>query len=556
MAIRNALLGTVLVGTVAAVSLFGFQDSEYDLLLAGGQIIDGTGNPWFRGDVGVRDGRIAAIGELSEARADRIIDAEGLTIVPGFIDLHSHAGDGALQDEDARRRAAPNLVAQGVTTLVANHDGRSPWPIRDQWAAIEQLGVGPNTLLLVGHGQLRTLVMGDDVQRAATPAEVDQMRALLREGIADGASGMSAGHEYFPMVWAETDEIVGLAEVVSEAQGVYIVHERSSGREPMWWWPSQHEPGAPSMIDAVEETIEVAERTGVTAVQTHMKARGAGFWGASEELVQLISEARTRGVSVWGDVYSYNTTGSDGSTVLIPRWVTRDEDLGPTPADRLETALADPSQAEDVRRDIAHEMQRRGGPENLLVLYALDQDLVGKTLSEVAASWGITPVEAALRLQAEQDREFPGGVRLRGFSLSEDDLDVFIRQPWMASASDAGVALPDDGFVHPRFYGNFPRKIHRFARQKGLLSIPDAIRSMTSLPAQILGIRDRGTIREGNHADLVVLDLDNLADQATALNPHQPPTGIPFVFVGGVPVVDEGKLTWALPGQLLQSARP
>lgn len=543
--------------SVAAAPLAAQDPPRYDLVFSGGHVVDGTGNPWFRADVAIRDGRIVRVGPLDPgATAEREVDAEGLVVVPGFIDLHSHAGDeggenDGLGDPDARYRAAPNLVAQGVTTLVANQDGRSPWPIRSQREAIERMGVGPNTLLLVGHGRLRSEVMGDDFRRAATPGEVEQMRQLLRQGMDEGAFGMSAGHEYSPMIWSETGEVLALAQDVADAGGVYVVHERSSGPEPMWWWPSQDEPGAPTMIDATLETIEIAERTGVTAVQTHIKARGADFWGASATLVNLISRARERGVPIWADVYSYNTTGSDGSTLLMPRWAVEDASLGQTPADRVEAALADPEAGPDARMDIAHEIQRRGGPDNLLILEHPDQEMVGRTLAALMDEWGLTPVDAAIRIQTTGDRGRPGGARLRGFSLSEIDLRRFVAQPWVASASDAGITLPGDGFVHPRYYGNFPRRIRRYAMDEGLVPMEDAVRSMTSLPAQILGLRDRGQVREGFQADLVVLDLDELEDRATALDPHQYPDGIPYVVVGGTFVVDQGELTWALPGALI-----
>lgn len=544
-------LAPLLGGTASAQEV-----PRYDVTLVGGHVIDGTGNPWFKADVAVQNGRIVRVGNLGAHQATRTVDATGLAIVPGFIDLHSHAGDSGrgndgLTDADARYRAAPNLVGQGVTTLVANQDGRSPWPIREQRSQVEDLGTGPNTILLVGHGRLRTEVMGDDFRRPATPEEVLQMRTLLKEGIADGAFGMSAGHEYTPMIWSDTEEVAALAEEVAAVDGLYIVHERSSGREPMWWWPSQDEPGAPTMIESVLETIEVAERTGVTAVQTHIKARGANFWGASATLVNLISEARDRGVPIWADVYSYNTTGTDGNTMLMPRWAVSDAQLGSNPAERVEAALDDPELAAKARADIGHEIQRRGGASNLLLLAHPDPNMVGRTLGDLAGEWGVGAIDAALRLQATGDRTRPGGARLRGFSLSEIDLRRFVDQPWVASASDAGITMPGDGFVHPRYYGNFPRRIRRYAIDEGIVSVASAVRAMTSLPAQILGLRDRGQVREGFQADLVVLNLAELQDRATALEPHQYPEGIPYVLVGGEFVVDRSELTWALPGRMI-----
>ena len=242
------LAGLAPLATPSAAA--GQEPPHYDMTFVGGHVIDGSGNPWFQADVAVRDGRIVKVGDLGTHTATRTIDARGLTVAPGFVDLHSHAGDrgrgnDGLTDTDPRYRAAANLVAQGVTTLVANQDGRSPWPIRNQGEQMRRLGTGPNTILLVGHGRLRTEVMGEDFRRPATPEEVEQMRELLREGLDDGAYGMSAGHEYTPMIWSETEEVVALAEEVAAVGGIYVVHERSSGREPMWWWPSQDEDGAP-----------------------------------------------------------------------------------------------------------------------------------------------------------------------------------------------------------------------------------------------------------------------------------------------------------------------
>jgi N-acyl-D-amino-acid deacylase len=535
---------------------------HFDVLLRGGQVIDGTGNPWFYADVGVRDGRIVAVGPLEGATADRVVDATGKVVTPGFIDLHSHAGDGgrSLGSDDPLDRGAPNLVAQGATTLVVNQDGRSPWPLRDQRSSFESRGIGPNAALLVGHGAVRGRVMGDDHRRAATPDEVRSMRALVRQAMEEGAFGMSAAHEYVPMIWSTTDEIVALVQEIAPYQGIYIVHERSSGAEPMWWWPSQDAPGEPTMLDAVVETIEVADRTRVTSIQTHVKARGSNYWGSSQAIIQLIERARARGIPIWADSYPYNTTGSDGSTVLLPPWLEDEADRAagqgadPDYGAVLERYLADSSAAERIRMDIRHEMSRRGGAENLLIIEHPTSGYVGSTLLDLARERGIDPVEMAIRLQLEGDRHTPGGARMRGFSLSEDDVANFAAQPWVATASDAGIAMAGDGPTHPRYYGTFPRKIRRFALDTDAIPVSFAIRSMTSLPAQILGLRDRGQVREGHWADLVVLDLALIRDKATPLDPHRYPSGIEHVLVNGVFVVDGGELTRALPGRVITPA--
>ena len=539
----------------------------FDLLITGGRVYDGTGNPWFYADVGVRDGRITAVGELDGAAATRTIDATGKVVVPGFIDLHSHADDGSsprggFRDQDARVRAAPNLVMQGVTTVVVNHDGRSPWPIREQRQSLERNGIGTNAMMLVGHGQVRRLAMGDSTQRLATAQEIARMRELVRQAMSEGAYGISAGLEYEPGRWSNTDEVVAIVEEIVPWRGVYISHERAEGQDPMWYWPSQDGPGAPTLLDAVRETIEIGERTGATVVASHIKAKGANYWGSSWAAINLIEQARARGVHVWADQYSYNTSGTDGNTVLIPRWALRappGESRGggrPVPAAALRRALADTAAARMLRGDIAHEIARRGGAGNVVVFDYPDTTLVGRSVAEIAALWKLTPVETAIQLQLRGDSTRAGGGRMRGFSMTESDLDAFAAQPWVATASDAGIALPDDGpRTHARFYGNFPRKIRHFALDRGVISVEDAIRSMTSLPAQILGLRDRGMIREGMHADIAVLDLERLRDKATFFEPHQYPEGVEHVLVNGTFVVENGELTWKLPGTVITPGR-
>ena len=565
----RTLLCAVTFGIASSPPLLaqeGTQAESFDIVLRGGRVLDGTGNPWFRADVGIREGRIAAVGDLSNATGERVIELDGRYVVPGFVDIHSHADDGLDAEGDAgseaaRRRAAPNLVSQGVTTVVVNQDGGSPWPIADQRARLESRGHGPNAALMVGHNTIRGMALGDDFMRPSTPAEVERMTELVEQGMAEGAYGLSAGLEYVPGIWSETSELFPLVEAAGRGGGVYIVHERSSGMTPMWFWPSQDDPGPPTMIQTVLENIEVAERTGVTTVATHIKARGSDFWGAGRALVELIERARARGVPIWADQYPYNTTGSDGNTVLLPRWIFPGGGPGGGPsgggraqidfAAALREALSDPASGEQVRLDIEHEIGRRGGPENLVIMDHPDETLIGKTVAELAAEWDAFPVDVAIRLQIEGERTRPGGARVRGFSLSEIDVEEFSAHPWLVTASDAGIALPDDGPVHARFYGTFPRKIKRYAMDLGVLSVESAVRSMTSLPAQLLGLRDRGLIREGMVADIAVLDFDEIQDNATFFDPHQYASGVAYVLVAGNFVVDGGELTWALPGVVL-----
>lgn len=558
-ALAAAILSLALLA-VPARAQSAASAEPFDLILRGGRVLDGTGNPWFRADVGIRGDRIAAIGDLSGAAAGREIRIDGRYVIPGFIDIHSHADEGfgvagAPGSEGARRRAAPNLVTQGITTVVVNQDGRSPWPLADQRARLESMGIGPNAALMVGHNSIRAIALGDDFTRPATDAEVRRMTEMVEQGMSEGAFGLSAGLEYVPGRWSETSELFPLVEAAGRGGGVYIVHERSSGLTPMWFWPSRDEAGPPTMIETIQEDIEIAERTGVTTVATHIKARGSDFWGAGRVLIDLIERARARGVPIWADSYPYNTTGSDGSTVLIPGWVfTRARETGQglvPPAVALEEALADPTTAELVRADIAHEVGRRGGPENLVVMDAPDRSLVGKSIADLMGERDASATDVAISLQLEGNRERRGGVALRGFSLAEIDVEAFASRPWVATASDAGVALPGDGPVHARYYGTFPRKIRRYALDGSATSLESAVRSGTSLPAQILGLVDRGMVREGFYADLAVLDLDAIRDEATFFEPHQYPSGVDYVLVGGALVVDGGEPNFTLPGRIL-----
>ena len=541
------------------------QDTgPYDLLIRGGRILDGTGNPWFRADVAVRNGRIVAVGLLEGATATRIVDATNRYVAPGFIDIHSHADDGSAQiggatirTNEPRRKAAPNVVSQGVTTVVVNQDGRSPWPIVDQRARLERQGVGPNVMLMVGHGTVRRIVMGDDFERPATEAEVGEMKALVARGLAEGAVGLSAGLEYAPGRWSTTDEIAALAEELAPYDGVYISHERSEGADPMWFWPSHDAAGPPTLQDAILETIEIGRRTGVRVVASHIKAKGAHYWGSSRSAIQLIQRARDEGLRVWADQYPYATSGSDGSTVLIPEWALSDRSDrgGRPPAEVLRANLADAATAAMIERDVAHEIRRRGGANRVVVLDYPQSDLVGRNLQELADARGIDPVRMAIALQLEGDPNRPGGGRLRGFSMSETDVEAYAAEAWVATASDGGIAIPEDGPVHPRFYGTFPRKIRQYALTAGVLSVEDAIRSQTSLPARIMGLTDRGEIRQGYWADLVVFDLETIADMSEVFEPHRHAKGIDHVIVNGTFVVEDGRILYSLPGRIISSRR-
>jgi N-acyl-D-amino-acid deacylase len=536
------------------------SDRPFDVLIRAGRVFDGSGNPWAIADVAIRDGRIAAVGTLGNARATRTIDAAGRFVSPGFIDIHSHS-DRGLGDDALKYNI--NMVAQGITLSVVNQDGRSAWPIRDQKARYEKQGTGNNVALLVGHGAVRNRVMGARANQPATDADIAAMQKLVEEGMKDGAYGLSTGLEYVPGRYSEPREVVELTRVVKPFGGFYISHERSEGRDPMWHVASDPTPYV-DLLDAVKETINIGRETGVTVVASHLKAKGADFWGASHAATRLIREARERGVEVYADQYPYDTSGSDGSTVLIPLWA-----LAPPGADvggqlgegggrqgrganakaALKERLLNPTDAARVRRDIEHEIVRRGGADRVIVYDFPDKKYVEKSIEWIAKDRGISPVEAAIWLQLNgSDR--PGGARTRGYSLSEIDIEHIMQQDFTATCTDGDTVTFGEGVPHARFYGTMPRKIRRYALDRRVIELPFAIRSMTSLPAQIMRLKDRGWIRPGYWADLVIFD-GTIEDTATLTQPHQYPKGVPFVFVNGVAVVDDGKFTKALPGKVV-----
>lgn len=536
------------------------QQPVYDLLIKNGRVIDGTGNPWFYADVAVKDGKIATLGKLDGARATRTIDAKGLYVVPGFIDIHSHADNGLAEP---KTQTAPNKIMQGITTVVVNQDGRSPnWPIAKQKQTYEKQGIGVNAVLLVGHGTVRQMAMKNDFRRPATQQEIEEMKKLVKQGMEDGAYGMSAGLEYVPGRWSEPEEVVELAKVLAPYNGFYISHQRSEGREPLWKVASDPTPSV-DMLQAVQETIEIGRRAGITVVCSHLKAKGASYWGSGYAATRLIKEAREQGIAVYADQYPYPTTGTDGETVLIPQWALADEGVDPggqlaqlarSNPERLKPNFAKRMENDELRKkirnDIANEIDRRGGASNIIIYEFPDQSYVEQSLAQIAARFDEDPVSTAIRIQLTGFNR-PGGARMRGFSLSEYDIEHIMQQEFTATCTDAYVVTLGDGVPHPRHYGSYPRKIQHYVFQRGIISLPFAIRSMTSLPAQIMGLKDRGLLKEGCWADITVFDAEKIADRSTYTNPHQYPEGIPYVLVNGQFVVDDGKITGKLPGKVL-----
>lgn len=571
----RALTALLLVVVIAPVTIArpgpGSID-RLDVVVRDGRVLDGSGNPWFHADVGIAGGEIVAVGDLADAVAERVVDASGKVVVPGFVDIHSHADEGEVSLSDPDVAAAANLVTQGITTVVVGQDGRCRCPVGEAAERYRSQGVGPNVVQLVGHGTIRDEVIGDD-DRPSTAVEAERMEDLVRRGMEAGAAGLSTGLEYTPGRSADTEEVIALARVAAEYGGFYISHQRSEGRTPMWWLPSTGG-DPPDLFDAIRETITIGDATGMPVVASHIKVKGSDFWGAAPAITRLIEEARDRRIQVYADQYPYETTGSDGNTVLIPRWVRKPldgevaeaeqelrraafdgddaarEELFSRFRDRLRQRLQDAGEAEAIRADIAHEIERRGGAERLLVLESHREDYTGEVLAELARRRGEDPVDVALYLELHGlDR--PGGARIRGFSLHDVDVRHYMGREYTATCTDAGIARPGDGWPHPRFYGTYPRKLSRYARDGDVLSVAQAVRSSTSLPARIVGLRRRGRLREGDAADVVVLDLDALQDRATAMEPHRYSTGVETVLINGVFAVAEGEPNGALAGKVL-----
>ncbi len=565
--------------TAATLLLAGSQlhAQAFDLLVRGGMVLDGTGNPAVRADVGVRNGEIVAVGALGGATATRTIDASGLFVAPGFIDMHSHA-DRALFSGNARQRSAPNLVAQGITTLVFGPDGRNPtWPLQDEISGYRAGGIGPNVVPMVGHGTVRTFVMGDDYERHATEDEIRRMADAVRRGMEQGAWGLGAGPEYRPGRFSTTEEIIALAHVVADYDGFYYSHQRSQSPLPLWLTPSIVDQYTPpptwpegwrlTATDGMAETIRIGREAGIRVVGSHIKAKGPATWGQSAVDVMAIDRARAEGVEVYLDQYPYETFGG-GSVEVIPRWyyapvgtdlsgglddprLSRPE-LTADAKKNLQDYLDDPLLREALMTDIEYILELQGGADrHIIVISPEDESLVGRSLAAVAVEREMIPVELVLAFALESRSALRSGVRFRGIAGHADDVERYMRQEYTATSTDGGVVLEPAPGRHPRYYGTYPHKLATYVREQGVISLPFFVRSSTGLPAQIIGLRDRGFVRVGQKADLVIFDYNRVQDHATILNPGGENEGIEYVFVNGRAVLDRGRLTGDLPGEVL-----
>lgn len=500
---------------------------HFDLLIRNARIVDGSGNPWIQGDVAVRGGRIVSMGRLAGARGSRTIDAAGGMLAPGFIDIHNHSRRAILDVPDSQ-----NFIRQGVTTVVEGNDGNSPVPLEPFFKKVVAAKPALNYASFIGHGSIRREVIGDD-DRGATPEEITAMRRLVEQGMQQGAFGLSSGLFYVPGAFAPTEEVIELARVAARHGGMYISHMRNE---------------ADGLLDSVAETIRIGEEGGLPTQLTHHKAVGPPNWGKVNQTLAMVDAARERGVDATIDQYPY-TASHTGTSALFPKWI---QAGGRT---QLLERLDDPETRRKARNEIAEiiRVDRGGGdPQNVQFSSCeFDRSLDGKTLADATRARGraVTFENAA---ETAIEIQIAGGCRAVYHAMQEDDVVAVMRHPATMVASDGGVTPFGEGVPHPRYYGTFPRVLGRYVRERPVLRLEDAVRKMTSLPAQRLGLFARGLIRPGMAADLVLFDPEKVIDRAAFGDSHHYAEGVSHVIVNGVVVLDAGEMTGNRPGQVLR----
>ena len=524
MTLRNVLLfviGCLLVpGTIPA--------QESSVLIRGGRLLDGSGNPWIYGDVLIQGDRVVAVGHLGEVEADRVIDAAGLYVAPGFIDVHSHSGPGLASS--GLSHGEP-LLAMGLTTVFINPDGGGAVDLAEQRGELLRDGLGLNVAQLVPHGSVRRAVIGT-ADRHASTSELDAMRGLVRAGMSEGAWGLSSGTFYVPGSYAPPEEIEELGKEVAPFGGAYTSHYRDESTYSV------------GLIAAVDEVINVGRVAKIPAVLTHVKALGPFVWGYGAAIVQRVESARTEGVQVFADQYPYMASATGLEAALLPRW----SQAGGR--DSLMARMAEPAIMSRIREGMVEGLERRGGADRIQFRrYLPDPSIEGRLLSDLAAERGQDPIATAVDLIKR------GSVSIVSFNMHVDDVETLMQQPWTMTSSDGGLVPKGEGVPHPRTYGAFARKIRLYVNEKGTVGLPQAIRSMTGLPASVFGMTDRGVLRAGAAADVVVFDLASVRDVAEYTDPHHYSEGMVYVFVNGVAVVQDGAFTGERPGRVLLKGR-
>ena len=511
----------------AALLAFCFQIAQpYDLLISNGTIVDGTGSPWFYGEVAIRNGKIAAVGHLGAVPATIKIDATGLIVSPGFIDIHTHARRGIFEDPTAQ-----NYLRQGVTTLIEGNDGSSPLPLAPFFDSLKAKQISVNFGSFVGQGTIRQQVLSLE-NRKATTDEIEKMKALVRQAMLDGALGLSTGLFYVPGNFTPTEEVIELAKVAGEFGGMHISHMRDE---------------AADVVQSVAETIRIGEEGKLPTQVTHHKTVGGVNWGKSAETLKLMEAARARGVDVTIDAYPY-TASSTGTAALFPQW-----SLAGGQKAMLER-LSAPEQRARIKLAIATNIrENRGGgdPKNIVMASCgFDPALAGKSLAQITSDRG-HPVNFETASETAIEIQQKGGCSAVYHAISEEDVERIMRSPLTMIGSDGEIPKFGQGAPHPRSYGTFARVLGRYVRERKTITLEDAIHKMSGYPAERLKLMDRGLIRPGMQADLVVFDAKTIADAATFENPHQYAVGVRDVLVNGTAVIRNGKVTAARPGQVI-----
>jgi len=532
--------------------------SMFDVIIKNGYVIDGTGNPWFKADVGIKEHKISRIGRLDAEEASRTIDVSGLVVSPGFIDMHSHSDLTLLINPKAESK-----IRQGITTEVIGNCGGSAAPLNDllreetkkttplikeaelelNWSTmaeylnrLDRQGVAVNVVPLVGHENVRVSTIGFD-DRAPTETELKEMKETLAQAMEDGAFGMSTGLIYPPGCYAKTDELIELSKVVTSYGGIYTSHIRGEGEK---------------LLDSVKEAIEIGERTGLPVEISHHKAGGKANWGKVKESLKMMEEARVRGIDVTCDVYPY-IAASFGLSAMLPSWAHE----GGT--EKLLERLRDAETRERLKREMEEEtpdhsspLRAAGWDATQIARCRKHPDFEGKTVAEIVQTKNVDPFEFVFNLLIEENT----AVSVVRFAMCEEDVCTVMQHPLSMIGTDASAVAPygvlGEGKPHPRSYGTFPRVLGKYVREERILTLENAIRKMTSLPAQKLRLRDRGLIRKGMYADITIFDPEKVIDKANYTGPHQYPEGIEYVLVNGKVTIDRGEHTGVLSGKALR----
>ena len=502
------------------------QAQRYDILITGAKVVDGTGTPWFYGDVAIRGDSIAAVGRLAGDDAAIRIDGRGMVVAPGFIDIHSHGRRGINAVPTAE-----NYLREGVTTIVEGPDGSSPLPIAPFLESIRKLGTSINFGTCVGQGSIRSQVMGL-VNRNATPEEIEKMKTIAVQAMRDGAFCLSTGLFYVPGNFTPTEEVIEIAKVVGRMGGFHISHMREE---------------ASHVLDSVKETIRIGEEGGLPTQITHHKIIGEPNWGQSTKTLQLVEAARARGVDVTIDQYPY-TASSTGISALLPQWSL--EGGQRSTAERL----AAPDQRAKIKATVVQNIKLdrgAGDPKNVVIVNCgFDRSLAGKSLADITRARGaeVTIENAA---DTAMDLVSKGGCSAVYHAIDEEDVVRIMRSPYAMIASDGDIPVFGQAAPHPRSYGTFARVLGVYVREKHVIGLEEAVRKMAGYPAERLQLWDRGLLRPGMKADVILFDPDKVSDRATYDKPHQYSTGIDEVIVNGKLALHQGKVTADRPGKVL-----